>query len=588
MMKIRIFFLSALLISCASAQQYISDLVVQRTLKLPGDIAPSQITSDQNNYAPTNFSTATILRLSTDASRTITGLAGGADGRYIVISNVGSNALVLAAESGSSTAANRFALGASLTLAASGGTVALYYDGTASRWRPLVPKAGSSENPLSFTSPLSRSTDTISIANAAADGTTKGAATFAAADFNDSSGLISIDYTNGQAASGSTKGFLSSADWTTFNGKASGGAITGSGLTIATQRIAGRSTAGTGAFEELTASGVLDLIGSTRGSVLYRGASGWSLLSPGTSGYVLRTNGAGADPDWVSLGGGGDALTANSLAQFASTTSAQLATVLSDETGSASGGLAVFNKSPTFQTDITTPKVIYTTGVSDTYGSGSPEGAVTANVGSTYRRTDGTTATTLYIKESGTGNTGWAAAGAGGSGALTLITSGSLGSAAANIDLTSISGSYRHLKLVLSIRGTTSAQSVTMKVVVNNDTTATNYRGQRLALQGNQFYAQNAGATATAVYSCEVTAGTALANSFAGYEITFFDYSSTSKIKTVRASGGFVQDTASGNYLQYETAGVWNSTSAITQITISVATGNLEAGTSYELYGLSH
>jgi hypothetical protein len=59
----------------------------------------------------------------------------------------------------------------------------------------------------------------ITIANAAADGSTRGAASFAAADFNDSSGNISTDYTNGQAASASAKGYLTSADWLTFNGK---------------------------------------------------------------------------------------------------------------------------------------------------------------------------------------------------------------------------------------------------------------------------------------------------------------------------------------------------------------------------------
>lgn len=42
-------------------------------------------------------------------------------------------------------------------------------------------------------------------------------------------------------------------------------------------------------------------------------------------------------------------------------------------------------------------------------GSGSPESVVTANVGSLYLRTDGGANTTLYIKESGTGNTGWTA-----------------------------------------------------------------------------------------------------------------------------------------------------------------------------------
>lgn len=41
-------------------------------------------------------------------------------------------------------------------------------------------------------------------------------------------------------------------------------------------------------------------------------------------------------------------------------------------------------------------------------GSGTPEGVVTANVGSLFMRTDGGAGTTLYVKESGTGNTGWA------------------------------------------------------------------------------------------------------------------------------------------------------------------------------------
>jgi len=43
-----------------------------------------------------------------------------------------------------------------------------------------------------------------------------------------------------------------------------------------------------------------------------------------------------------------------------------------------------------------------------TSGSGSPEGVVTAPVGSLYSRTDGGVLTSLYVKQSGTGNTGWA------------------------------------------------------------------------------------------------------------------------------------------------------------------------------------
>ncbi|MDQ0620090.1 hypothetical protein QFZ33_004114 [Arthrobacter globiformis] len=42
-------------------------------------------------------------------------------------------------------------------------------------------------------------------------------------------------------------------------------------------------------------------------------------------------------------------------------------------------------------------------------GTGSPEGARSAPVGSVYLRSDGGAATSLYIKETGTGNTGWVA-----------------------------------------------------------------------------------------------------------------------------------------------------------------------------------
>lgn len=42
-------------------------------------------------------------------------------------------------------------------------------------------------------------------------------------------------------------------------------------------------------------------------------------------------------------------------------------------------------------------------------GTATPEGAVIAGVGSTFHRRNGSSGTTLYIKESGTGNTGWVA-----------------------------------------------------------------------------------------------------------------------------------------------------------------------------------
>lgn len=71
------------------------------------------------------------------------------------------------------------------------------------------------------------------------------------------------------------------------------GSLTNSAITLC-----GTSTSLGGS---LTASACLDNLGSTRGSLLYRGASGWAALTPGTGTYVLTSNGAGADPSWNAI-----------------------------------------------------------------------------------------------------------------------------------------------------------------------------------------------------------------------------------------------------------------------------------------------
>lgn len=45
--------------------------------------------------------------------------------------------------------------------------------------------------------------------------------------------------------------------------------------------------------------------GSAQGDVLYRGASTWAALTPGTSGYFLETQGSSANPQWAAASGGG-------------------------------------------------------------------------------------------------------------------------------------------------------------------------------------------------------------------------------------------------------------------------------------------
>ena len=67
-----------------------------------------------------------------------------------------------------------------------------------------------------------------------------------------------------------------------------------------------------------------------------------------------------------------------------------------------------------------------TTGVTYRTGTGSPEGVVTATIGSYYSRTDGGQGSSWYYKETGVGNTGWIALG----GDPEVFGAGDLGTAA--------------------------------------------------------------------------------------------------------------------------------------------------------------
>lgn len=76
-------------------------------------------------------------------------------------------------------------------------------------------------------------------------------------------------------------------------------------------------------------SALIDAVfGPTRGALLYRSASGWGLLPPGTAGQFLGTGGTGADPSWGTPAGAGNVSTSGSptagqLAVFASGTAIQ-------------------------------------------------------------------------------------------------------------------------------------------------------------------------------------------------------------------------------------------------------------------------
>lgn len=162
------------------------------------------------------------------------------------------------------------------------------------------------------------------------------------------------DFASAVAAVGVSQGYLTGNETITLSGDLSGSGATAITATIAndavtyaklqnisaTQRVLGRNSSGAGDTEEVTASQLLDWLGSTRGALAYRGESGWAILAPGASGDVLTSNGAGADPSYETpTGGGGGASTAlDNLASVAINTSLISDTDNTDDLGSASIG----------------------------------------------------------------------------------------------------------------------------------------------------------------------------------------------------------------------------------------------------------
>jgi len=106
-------------------------------LELAGDITPTTLAANTNDWNPTNLATASTIRATASASVNLTGLQGGSDGRILTLylTNA-SSPITLLNENSSSSAANRFRFGADISLLANQGVV-LQYDSSDQRWRVL-------------------------------------------------------------------------------------------------------------------------------------------------------------------------------------------------------------------------------------------------------------------------------------------------------------------------------------------------------------------------------------------------------------------------------------------------------------------
>lgn len=108
------------------------------SISFTGVITPTQISANTNDWAPAGFSSAYLVRISSDAARNLTGIAGGATGREIMLANVGTFTITLVGNSGLSTAANRLLLDTDISLLATE-AISFNYDVTSQGWRAKSP-----------------------------------------------------------------------------------------------------------------------------------------------------------------------------------------------------------------------------------------------------------------------------------------------------------------------------------------------------------------------------------------------------------------------------------------------------------------
>jgi hypothetical protein len=104
-----------------------------------GILTPIALSGNTDNYNPTDLATNTVIRISSSSAVELSGLATGAAGRFIILTNVGNYNISLEHEDSGSSAANRFTFnGCNDFILTPNKSVILQYDGTTSRWRGIA------------------------------------------------------------------------------------------------------------------------------------------------------------------------------------------------------------------------------------------------------------------------------------------------------------------------------------------------------------------------------------------------------------------------------------------------------------------
>jgi len=168
--------------------------------------------------------------------------------------------------------------------------------------------------------------------------------------------------------------------------------------------------------------------------------------------------------------------------------------------------------------------------------------------------------------------------------AMVEISSTTLGEAAASIDLASIPATYESLRLIVVARHDVAVVSAAMSLRFNGDT-GNNYADQYL-LAGHTTVTGAAAVNQTLALAGRSAGSSADANNAVVTVIDIPLYAGTTWNKAFLSHSAVQDEDTSANVSHYFISGIWRSTAAINQITLTPASGNFIAGTYCALYGV--
>lgn len=157
--------------------------------------------------------------------------------------------------------------------------------------------------------------------------------------------------------------------------------------------------------------------------------------------------------------------------------------------------------------------------------------------------------------------------------------SSTAGAGSNTVTFSGIPSTYKHLQLRV-FTNNTDANSLNLRM---NSDTGTNYiQGQVEATGNTRTSGHSQSGTITGIFLASLLNAT---NFFCPIIVDIHDYTSTSKMKTVRINAGRVTSSAGTNRV-YSSSGAWLNTNAVTSLTVFVPGTNFFANSVFALYGI--